>query len=89
MGPDATTNCERGFGGSVRCETRVREKTLPPPRLECSGGDVVSTLTSVTTRNHYELLTADEVAIRDNPSLPPDRRANDATAVARRFEGLR
>jgi len=90
MQPDATSDCTTGIGGGIHCETRVNPRTPPPPsKFTCTGGDVVSTLISVTTRDYFELLTGEEATARDNPNLPPARRPMAADGVAKVLSGLR
>jgi hypothetical protein len=89
--PDATTNCQRGvawFSNQINCTTRYREP-MPPPRFDCTGGEQTSTPISFTTRDTYELLTADEAAQRNNPALPAGRRPWSAQFIAQTFAGLR
>lgn len=84
--PTATTQCRPGLLGTD-CETYVH--TPPPrpsPRIECTGGNVVRTLTSIKTRDYYDLLGEEDAAQRENDLLPAERRPMRADKTARTFE---
>jgi hypothetical protein len=84
------THCTGDHMGGVDCETqRARPpEPLPPEPMVCEGGDTITSMTAVTTKDLFDILSAKEATLRDNVNLPTDRRPWPAEPMAKLFRDL-
>jgi hypothetical protein len=84
------THCTSDRLGGVGCETQVARppEPLPPEPMVCEGGDTITSMTSVTTRDVFDILSAKEAPLRDNVNLPNSRRPWPAEPIAKLYRDL-